>query len=85
MRVDQVAQRVTGLGRVLGLLSVARLRAKRHRSDVALDEFRMLLQILVGGFLDLGRGELRFKTLHVDGTVARNAYDHELAPRPADA
>ena len=36
VRVDQVAQRVTGLGRVLGLLSVACLRAKRHRSDVAL-------------------------------------------------
>ena len=41
----------------------------------------MLLQILVGGLFDFSRSELRFKTLHVNGTIARHADDHQFAPR----
>ena len=41
----------------------------------------MLLQILVGGLFDFSRSELRFKTLHVNGTIARHADNHQFAPR----
>ncbi len=81
MRVDEVTQRVAGLGRVLGLLAATRLRTEHHRSDVSLDEFGMLLQILLVGLFDLGRSELGLKTLHIDGAVARNADHDEFAPR----
>ena len=81
MRVDKVTQRFAGFVGVFGLFTAASLRAKRHRADIALDEFRMLLQILVGGLFDFSRSELRFKTLHVDGTIARHADNHQFAPR----
>ena len=76
MRVDEVTQRFAGFIGVFSLLTAASLRAKRHRADIALDEFRMLLQILVGGLFDFSRSELRFKTLHVNGTIARHADNH---------
>ena len=81
MRVDEVTQRFAGFIGVFSLFTAASLRAKRHRADIALDEFRMLLQILVGGLFDFSRSELRFKTLHVNGTIARHADNHQFSPR----
>ena len=81
MRIHEVSQHFAGLFGGFGLPAITGLRAERHRADIALDKFRMLLQILFGGLFDFGGGELSLETLHIDRTIAGHAYDHELAPR----
>ena len=53
MRVDQVAQRVTGIVGGRGLLASAGLRPDAHRADVAAHQLGVDLEIVLGGLFDL--------------------------------
>ena len=74
MRVDEIADRVLDTAR-------RSLRAKGHRADIAADQLRMCLQVILGRFLNLGGGELGFQTLHIDNAIAGHTDNHEFAPR----
>ena len=40
----------------------------------------MRLEVVLGGLLELGRGELRLQALHVDRTISGTAHNHQFAP-----
>ena len=75
VRVDEEAHRF-GDARGLALL------AEDHRPHVAGHHLGMGLEIVLGGFLQLGGRELRLKTLHIDLTVTGQRHGDDLAPRP---